>query len=175
VGGNLEFPQLDGKGKLYVNNRQLHEIDVVDLARLEVAFHFQLKGCVSPTGLAYVSQHRLITVCGNGSAKIVDADSGIELASLKIGKMADAVLYDAARQLALIPAAYGGLFIVALDCAENNKVIDTVATPPGTRTGAVDAVTGRVYLPAADFLPPSAPGRWPTEKPGTFAILVLDR
>jgi DNA-binding beta-propeller fold protein YncE len=175
VGGNLEFPQLDGLGKLYINNRKFRAIDVVDLSHLKVVSRITLKGCASPSGLAYVSDHRLIAACGNGRAKIVDAETGVELASLRIGSIPDAVLYDASRQLAMIPAASGGLYVIALAGSENNKLIDTVDIPPGTRTGAIDPTTGRVYLPAADFSPPTAPGRWPTEKPGTFKILVLDR
>jgi hypothetical protein len=48
-------------------------------------------------------------------------------------------------------------------------------TQPGARTGAVDSGAGRVYLPAARFMPPAAPGERPRMVPGSFEILVIGR
>jgi len=176
VGGALEFPALNGRGQLFINNEKLNEIDVVDLATRAVTAHWPMAGCTRPTGLAYVAGDRLVSACGNGVGKILSAKDGHEIASVTVGGFPDAVLYDAERGLALVPAALGGnLTVIALAGPDNNKVIDTVPTQIGARTGAVDPKTGRVYLPTAEYNLPVPAGQRPTTKPGTFQILVLDR
>ena len=94
VPGKLEFPAADGKGRLYVNVEDKNEIAVVDIAARKVVARYPLAGCRRPTGLAYVLGDRLVAACGDGAAKILDAASGRELASFKIGGFPDAVLYD---------------------------------------------------------------------------------
>ena len=176
VGGALEMPALDGKGRLYVNVEDKNEIAVVDLKTRATVAHYPLAGCEGPTGLAYVSGGRLVSSCANGVAKIIDAATGHENASLKIGAFPDAVLYDDVRGLALIPSAVSGtLAVIALKGAGDNTVVDSVATQIGARTGAVDPKSGRVYLPTAEYVLPVPAGQRPTTKPGTFTVLVLDR
>ncbi len=48
-----------------------------------------------------------------------------------------------------------------------------VATGRGARLGAVDPVTGKIYLPMADYTPASTPGGRPTMTPGSFHFLVV--
>ena len=176
VGGALEFAVLDGKGRLFVNREDKGDIAVIDLATLKVTGHYPLTRCGGPTGLAYVAGDRLISVCMTGVAKILDAATGKDIASLKIGARADAVIYDAARGLAYVPSAIpGNLAVIALSGPANNTVIDTVPTQAGARTGALDDKTGRIYLPTADYVAPAVAGGRPTTKPGTFTVLVLDR
>jgi DNA-binding beta-propeller fold protein YncE len=175
IGGALEFAQVDGKGRLWVNIEDKGEIAAVDIAGRKVVARWPLAGCEEPSGLAYVAGDRLVSACANGVAKIIDATSGKEIASLKIGLGPDSVLYDAARRLAYIPCGRAGnLAVIALDGPGNNTVVDTVATAVGARTGAVDARTGRIYLPTASFAPAAGSER-PQAKPGTFEVLVLDR
>jgi hypothetical protein len=42
----------------------------------------------------------------------------------------------------------------------------------GVHTGALDAVAGRLYVPAGNLK--IAPGARPTVTPGTFKIMVVD-
>jgi len=176
VGGALESPAVDGKGRLFVNNEARAEIDVIDLATRKVVGAYPMAGCEKPSGLAYVEGERLVSACRNGLAKILDAASGKEIASLPIGRRPDAVLYDPARSLAMVPSAESGtLSVIALAGPHDNQVTDVVPTEAGARTGAVDVKTGRVYLPVAKLAPPASPGRRPTPVPGTFGVLVLDR
>ena len=176
VGGSLEMPALDSKGRLYVNVEDKNEIAVVDLKTRTTIAHWPLAGCEGPTGLAYVSGGRLVAACANGVAKIVDAASGQEIASLKIGARPDAVIHDPVRHLAMIPSGLTGtLSVIALSGPANNTIVDTVQTQIGARTGDVDPKTGRVYLPAAEYVLPVPTGQRPSTKPGTFNVLVLDR
>jgi DNA-binding beta-propeller fold protein YncE len=176
VGGSLEFGMPDGAGRFYVNAADTHEIVVIDLTTRTIVKRYPMPGCLRPTGMAYVEGGRVISACPNGVAKIVDAASGREIASLPIGAGADAVIYDRARKLAYIPSGWTGtLAVIALEGPAANTVIDTVTTQKGARTGAVDPKTGRIYLPTADFGPQTAPGERPPMKPGSFTVLVLDR
>jgi DNA-binding beta-propeller fold protein YncE len=176
VGDHLEFGAPDGNGLFYVNVADKNQVAVVDLAAQKVVNRFDLPGCKRPTGLAYVAGNRVISDCGNGGVDILDAATGKALATFTVGGFPDAVIYDAKRKLAFVPSALGGtLSVIALDGAANNTIIDTVPTQLGARTGAVDPKTGRVYLPTAQYNLPVPAGQRPTTKPGTFAVLEVDR
>ena len=176
VGDSLEFPAADGKGRLYVNVEDKNQVAVVDIAARKAIARYPLGDCHGPTGLALVAGNRLISACANGVAKILDAASGREIASLKIGPRPDSVLYDADRGFAYIPSALTGtLAVIALAGKADNTIIDSVATQAGARTGAVDPKTGRIYLPTAQFVLPVPAGHRPAPKPGTFQVLVLGR
>jgi DNA-binding beta-propeller fold protein YncE len=176
VGGKLEFAASDRHGRLYVNGEDTHEIVVVDLAARKVVARYPMPDCRAPTGLALVEGGRLVSACANGKVEIVGAGDGKIIASLAVGEGPDAVLYDPARHLALIPSGRSGdLAVIALSGPKANSVIDTVPTQKGARTGAVDARSGRVWLPAARYAAPAAPGQRPAMVPGSFEVLVLDR
>lgn len=176
VGGALEFPAADGKGRLYVNAVDANQIDVIDLKTGKVIARWPLTNCRGPTGLALVAGARLITACGSGAADIVSTVDGRIITTLPIGAGPDAVIYDAGRGLALIPSGRSGtLAVIALSGPRANTVIDTVQTQIGARTGALDPKTGRVFLPTAQYVLPSPPGQRPRTKPGTFQVLVLGR
>jgi DNA-binding beta-propeller fold protein YncE len=176
VGDPLEFGQPDGKGKFYVNDEKTGEVVAVDLKARKVLAHYPMQGCTRPTGLAYVEGDRVISSCGSNVAKILDAATGHEIASLKIGGFPDAVLYDPKRHLAFVPTALDGqLTVISLAGPDNDKVVATVSTQIGARTGTVDPTSGKVYLPTAEYVLPVPAGQRPTTKPGTFQILVLDR
>jgi DNA-binding beta-propeller fold protein YncE len=176
VGDKLEFGQPDGAGLFFVNVEDKNQVAVVDLASRSVLRRYELPGCKSPTGLAYVEGARLVVACGGGAADILDAGSGKAIASFTVGGFPDAVIYDDQRHLALVPSARSGtLSVIALSGAGDNTIIDTVPTQIGARTGAVDTKTGKVYLPTAEYVLPVPAGQRPTPKPGTFTVLVLDR
>jgi hypothetical protein len=175
VDGDLEFGAADGAGKVFVNVENKNEIVVIDIKRRKVVGHYKLDGCEAPSGLAYVPQARaLISACSNGVAKVVAADDGKILSTLTIGLRPDATLYDPQRKLAYIPTGQDGLVYVI--AAGDAKHIEIVAKGPGqvgTRSGALDPKTGRLFLPSAMFAPATTPGGRPVATPGTFQVLVL--
>jgi len=175
LGGSLEFAAPDGKGKVFINAEDTHEIAVVDIAARKLVGRYPMPGCQGPTGLALVAGDRLISACRNGIAKILDSKTGAEIASLTIGVGPDAVIADAGRKLAYIPSGRAGtLAVIALSGAANNTVIDTVPTQVGARTGTMDPKTGTIYLPTAEY-GPLVPGQRPGTKPGAFQVLVVSR
>ena len=174
VGGGLEFAVPDGKGRLFVNGEENHEIVVIDLDAKKVVARYPMAGCLRPTGLALVSGHRLISSC-QSVVKIIDSVTGRDIATLPIGVGPDGVIYDGVRQMAYVPSGRSGtLAVIQLSGPHNNTVIDNVRTQVGARTGAVDPKTGKIYLPAAEYGPITT-GQRPAMKPGTFVVLVLGK
>ena len=178
IGGQLEFPAVNGRGALYVNVFNRNNVAVVDLAARKVRARYSLPGCIVPTGLAYVSHERLISVCFNGVAEILAARTGRRIARLKIGGFPDSVIYDPDHELAYVPSAGNGtLAVIALSGRNDDSIVDTVPTQVGTRTGAFDPGSARIWLPAAKFrrysLKRILAGRPPKMEAGTFKILVL--
>ena len=174
IGGKPEIAAADGEGRVFVNLEDETAIAVLDIAERKVIATYPLDGCEAPTGLAFdASAGVLISACDNGIAKVIEAKSGRDLATLKIGKGPDGVLLDAARRLAFIPAGDGTLAVLALHSASEIAVAEIVTTAAGAKTGALDPATGKIYLPSAKFTPPAKEGGRPTRIPGTFEILVV--
>ena len=175
VGGKLEFAVADGIGMLYVNVETAHEIAAIDVAARTVVRRIVLKGCVEPKGLAYdAALGVLISVCDNGVAKFILARDGTELASLHVGHGADAVIVDEKRQRAFVPSGDDGtLSIFDLHDPKHITRVQVLTTETGTRLGALDPLSGRLYLPSAQLGPPIPPRPWPSVVPGTFHLLLV--
>jgi DNA-binding beta-propeller fold protein YncE len=172
--GKPEVAAADGAGRVFVNLEDKNAVAVIDVAARKVVATYALNGCDAPTGLAYdAPTGLLIYACDNDVAKALDAQSGADVATLKIGKGPDGVLLDAARRRAFVPAADGTLTVLALGGHHEISVAETVATAPSAKTGAVDPATGKIYLPRAKMLPPEKEGARPKPEPGTFEILVV--
>jgi DNA-binding beta-propeller fold protein YncE len=181
IGGELEDVVARGDGKLFVNVEDKGTIAVVDLPMRQVAKMFPMKGCEEPTGLAYDAPNDMIvSACANGVAKFLDATQGTELASLNVGKGADGVIYDPGRKTIFIPGGDDGkLSIIRFTDRHDIKLIQTIAIPLGTRLGAIDVNTGKVYLPNALPDMKAPPLRLPGLPPippaakGSFEYLVV--
>ena len=174
--GKLEFPASNSKGKVFVNVQDAGEVAVIDVKTAKVTAKYKMAGCENASGLAYAAKSNLlIASCGNGTARVLEADSGKEVASIPIGKGPDSVIYDPLKQVAFIPCgASGDLEIISVADAGKVTKIQTLKTPPLARTGAIDP-QGRLYLMAAKpdpSKPPGGGGR-PTPKDGTFEMVVI--
>jgi DNA-binding beta-propeller fold protein YncE len=177
VGGHPEFTTADAKGQIYINvNRgETSELDTVDIASRTVTRRIPLTGCEGATGVAYDSADRLVlSVCDNGFLKVVDATTDRVSASIPVGPGADAVMFDSKRRRAFVASGDAGtLSIIAVRGSNDVALVQTLPTQVGTRLGAVDIESGRVYLPSAKFGPPEPPIPYPTVLPGSFDILVV--
>jgi len=179
--GKLETAVADGAGLVYVNLQETHSIAVVDIAKRKVLREIVMKGCEEPTGLAYDAEDGLvISVCSNGILKFIATDSEKEIASMKVGSGADGVIYDPKRHFAF---SFGGdegtLSVIRVRGRGDIALAQTLKTKQSARLGALDSITGRVYIPVATFGPPAAPIKLPgmEELPGlnphTFEFLVV--
>ena len=133
-----------------------------------------MKDCEDPSGLAYVEGADVVlSVCANKMLKVLDARSGVELETVAVGAGADAVIYDPAAHRAFVPSAIDGLLsVIDIRGPRSINVVEQVHTQIGTRTGAIDAKTGTLYLPTARFGPINKLG-WPEALPGTVELLVM--
>jgi DNA-binding beta-propeller fold protein YncE len=174
VGGTLEFPASDGIGHVFVNVQSVPEIAVIDVTRKSVTARYKLEGCKSTTGLAYAAQSKvLISSCANGVAKVLDAATGKEVASIPIGAGPDAVIYDPVRQRAFIPCGGDGVLeVISVPDPAHIAKLEEIPTQPGSRTGTVDPNTGRLYLMASKPDPTNSGPRG-GRLAGSFEVLVI--
>ena len=180
LGGQPEFIAADGTGRVYVNLEDKSEIAIVDARTLKLLARYDLApGCKSPTGLAMdQADKRLFAVCANKEMLVVDAGTGKILDTLPIGQHSDAAAFDPATGLAFASNGDGTLTIVSAAEEGGYKVAQTVATKPAARTMALDPMTHKIYLAAAEiegFDPPteSHPDPRPRIKPDSFMILTV--
>lgn len=174
VGGAAEAAAVDGQGLVFTHLEDKNAFVVIDAKTLKVKATFAMKDCEEPSGIAFVPDGRLIlSACKNGIARVSNADTGAEVATLPIGARPDAALYDARARLGYVPSGDAKLTVISFDGKPH--VIDVVATKPGARTAALDTETGRIYLPTADFGPVDAKTNRPTILPDTFGIVVVGK
>src|SRR5258708_6789893 len=115
VGGHPEFAAADGTGKVYINvNRgKMSEIVALDIASRRIVKRVPLKGCEEATGLAYDQADKLIiSVCDNGILKAFDTRAGRVVASIAVGRGADAVIFDSMRRRAFVAGGEDGTLCV---------------------------------------------------------------
>jgi DNA-binding beta-propeller fold protein YncE len=176
VDGHPEFAAADGMGNIYINvNRaKSSEIVAIDIVSRKTVKHVPLDGCEEATGLAYDEADKLvISVCDNGVLKAYDTRAQRVVASVAVGRGADAVMFDATRRRAFVASGDdGNLSVIAIRSNSDIALVQTLRTQVGTRLGAVDIGTGRVYLPSAKFGPPKPPIPYPTVLPGSFEFLI---
>jgi DNA-binding beta-propeller fold protein YncE len=176
VDGHPEFAAADGTGNVYINvNRgKSSEIVSMDMISRKVVKRIPLDGCEEATGLAYDQTDQIVlSVCDNGILKAYDARAGRVVASIAVGRGADAVMFDSVRRRAFVAGGEDGtLSVIAVRGGGDIALVQTLSTQAGTRLGAVDTDSGRVYLPSAKFGPPKPPIPYPTVVAGTFEFLV---
>lgn len=180
LGGKPEFSATDGKGTVFVNIEDKHQISVINAKTATVEKQWSIAPGEEPSGLAIDTvQHRLFSVCGNKMMVVTDAKTGKTITTVPIGNNTDGVVFDPALRRAYSANGDGTLTIVHEEKGVY-AVMETVQTQKGARTIALDATTHRVYLPAAEYLPPPPPTaenprpRAPI-KPGSFVILEIEQ
>jgi hypothetical protein len=176
--GDPEFATTNDHGRLFVNLTDLHRLSVVDLRDRKVVASVNLSHCQEPSGIAYDQKFELIlSVCGNGVLKAVNATTLKEVASLGVGRGADAVILDESRDRLYVPAGDDALLNIIAVTASGLSSIATVKTEPDAASGAVDPASGLVYLPVGrrERSSGAAKGEWhpPPTVPGSFHILVV--
>lgn len=169
----LEVPVLYDTQMLAVNDEASGEIELVDLAAKKFIATIAMPGCEKPTGLAYSPEHGVaISACANGKAALVDMVDRELIGLLPIGMGPDTAIWDSQNHRFLIPCGKSGTLSVIRVELGNRLFLSSVATDISARTAALDPVSGRLYLPAAQFA--AAPeGQRPSAVPGTFHLVVL--
>ncbi len=177
--GKPEFPQVDGKGNVFVNIEDKNSIVLISAADKKIVATWPLNGCESPSGLAHDhAGARLFSVCDGSRMAVTDAKTGRQMALATIGNGPDAAGYDAKDGLAFSSNGDGTLSVV--DTRNGYKTIQTLTTAKGARTMAYDSEADRIYLSSAAYGPAPAatvavPRPRPSVLPDSFTILVVGR
>ncbi len=178
IGAGLEAAAPDGKGRLYVDGADQHDIIAIDTRNNTVISHWPMTGCERPHGIAVDTEaRRVFASCANKVLVEVDADKGTNVASATIGGFSDGAVFDATRKLVLSSNGEGTVTVLQEKGATALVPMGDVRTIPSARTIAIDPETGRLFLPAADiakYEPPTTPGgrMHITFVPGSMKLLV---
>ncbi len=173
LGGKLEAATSD-PAHIYVNVEDLGQIASIDSKTWKEDHRWTLTGCEEPSGMGIdEKKHRLFSVCGNKKMVVVDVIRGNLIATLDTGAGTDGGGYDPGLGYAFASNGGDGTLTVVKEGSDGKyAVADSIPTQRGARTLAIDLKTHRVFLPTAELGPPAEGQRWPSVKPGTFAILV---
>jgi YVTN family beta-propeller protein len=164
----------DGQGKIYVNNAEKSEVDVIDAKTFKVMATWPVAPGKDNSGLAIdISTMRLFIGCGSKTLVVMDATNGKIVSSLPIGDECDAVGFDKKLKTVYSSNGDGTLTIIKEWSAGKFTVEEILKTQEGARTIAVDQTTHLLYLPTADFKPKDPKSFRPTAIPGTFRVLVV--
>src|SRR5579862_5723096 len=178
VGGKPEFAQIDGKGHIYANIEDKNEIIEIDAKNALVAKRYSIAPCDSPSGLAIDPKGRLYSVCENKLMVVSDPATGKVLATAAIGGGTDGVAFDDGHAFSA-NGADGTITMVGETSPGKFEPVATIQTTKGARTIASDQKAHKLYLPAAEYGPPTEgkdgkKGR-PQALADTFHIVVVGR
>jgi DNA-binding beta-propeller fold protein YncE len=166
----------DGKGKIYVNNAEKSEIDVIDATTFKVINTWPIAPGKSASGLAIDrATMRLFAGCDNQLLVVMDATNGKVITTLPIDDECDAVGFDIRLKTVYSSNGEGTLTIIKELSPDKFVVAQVLKTEKGARTQAVDQITHTVYLPTADFKPKDPKSFRPAAIPGTFRVLVVEQ
>ncbi|HVS92159.1 MAG TPA: YncE family protein [Mucilaginibacter sp.] len=164
----------DGKGRIYVNNAEKSEMDVIDAKTFKVIHSWPIAPGKSASGLAIDRQSMsLFAGCDNQKLVVMDATNGKVITTLPIGDECDAVGFDKPLKTIYSSNGDGTLTIIKEISANKFEVVKNLKTKAGARTQAVEPVSHLIYLPTGEFEPKKAGEFRPKLKPGTFQVLVV--
>lgn len=179
LGGGAEAAVVNGKGTGFVNLEESATLISFDPQGLSVKQKWPITGCKTPTGLAMdVANARLFIGCRSKVLAVMDADSGKVIATLPIGERVDAVAFDADNKLIFASNGDGTVSVIRQKSANEYESVGDIQTQKSAKTMAFDPKSKRLFLSAAEMeTPPAAEGQRvrPRPKPGTFAVLVVER
>jgi DNA-binding beta-propeller fold protein YncE len=166
----------DGKGKIYVNNAEKAEMDVIDASTFTIVARWPNTPGKGASGLAIDRQTmRLFAACDNKLMIVMNATNGKVISSLPTGDESDGVGFDNQLKIAYSSNGDGTLTVVKELSADSFEIAENILTSMGARTITVDQKTHRIYLPSAKFKPSTKESFRPETIPGTFKILAIAR
>ncbi|HEY4209221.1 MAG TPA: YncE family protein [Puia sp.] len=166
----------DGAGRIYVNNAEKSEIDVIDATSWTILYSWPIAPGKSGSGLAIDrSTMRLFTGCDNQLLIVMDARTGRIVQQLPIGDGCDAVSFDHRLGAVYSSNGDGTLTIIKALTPDQYSVLQDLKTKKGARTMAVDQLTHNIYLPTGEFAPKKTGQFRASLIPGTFQVLVVEK
>ncbi|MBF0472496.1 MAG: YncE family protein [Nitrospirae bacterium] len=177
LSGKPELAVTDNLGRVFVNLEDTNEVIELDSKKLDILKRYSIKPCVEPTGIAIDIEHnQIFSGCHNKIMTVLDIKLGKVTTTVPIGEGVDGGTFDAGTGLAFSSNGEGTLTIIHQSSGRFETEI--IPTKKSARTMALDTVTHKIYLPAADFaqLPEAktgAPKQHPLMIEDSFVILVV--
>ncbi len=179
LGGGAEAATLNDKGTGFVNLGKEAMVASFDPVALTVKQKWPITGCEKPTGMAIdAANSRLFIGCRSKVLAVMDAENGKVITTLPIGDRVDAVAFDADNQLIFASNGDGTVSVIRQKSPNEYESIGDIQTQKSAKTMAFDPKTKRLFLSAAEMesAPPANGTRAHMRpRPGTFAVLVVDR
>jgi DNA-binding beta-propeller fold protein YncE len=160
-----------------VNLEEEAEVVSYDPQALTVKGKYPITGCKTPTGLAMdAANSRLFIGCRSKVMAVMNAETGKVITTLPIGTRVDAVAFDADNKLIFCSNGDGTISVIHQKSADEYESVGDIHTQESAKTMALDPKSKRMFLSAAEMVPPPAgqKGRG-KPKPGSFTILVVER
>jgi DNA-binding beta-propeller fold protein YncE len=176
LNGKPEFAAADGKGMVFVNIEDTHELTSIDAGKAVVVKTWSLKPCEEPAGLAIdLKSRRLFAGCHNKMVAVANADNGNVVTTFPIGQGTDAMAFDPGSSLVFSSNGDGTLTVAHEDSADKYTVAQNAETQKFARTMALNPATHDVFLVTAEIEMLPGEGKQPRRsmKPGTFTLLVV--
>ncbi|MDE2487197.1 MAG: YncE family protein [Alphaproteobacteria bacterium] len=150
----LEASAADGKGFLYVNERDRNRVAKVDLKTRKAVAEWPIADCALPVGMAMDrAANRLFIGCRGDHPvlAVVDAADGREITVLPIGRGNDGVVYDPAeRRIFTSNGLDANIVIFDQLGPDSYRLAGAVTTRPIARTMAFDPTTRKIYTVTAE-------------------------
>ena len=144
----------DGKGTLYVAERDKDRVAKVDARSHALVAEWDVPKCDQPTGMAFdAASNRLFVGCKGERPvlSVIDVATGKVVAQPEIGRGNDTVRFDAqARRVFTANGVEGNIVIYDQVGADSYKLFQAVTTRPIARTLAIDPATKKLYTVTAE-------------------------
>ena len=176
AGEKLEYAASDDSGSIYVAGEGNGDLIKVNARSNRLVAHWPAPGCSSPHGLAVDSKgRRAFLGCANAVMVVMNIDDGRVVATLPIGRGNDAVAFDARRKRVFSSnGADGTISVFRQLTPDRYEGLEPIATQVSGRTMALDPITGRLFVPAAETDPSPTQGGRRHVRPGTLKLLMFD-
>jgi uncharacterized protein YjiK len=190
LGGAPEQAATDGKGTIYVDVEDKHNIAVVDAKTLTVKAHYDLEGKADGcAGLALDAKNGILfAACRNPTVMVImSAKDGKILDTLPLAGSSDGAAFNPKTMEAFSSHGNGTLSVIKENSPTSFTVEETLKTMQGAKTCTLDAKTGNILLIAAEYGPAPAPATPPdpTKKggrgrggpmlPDSFTVVVVGK
>src|SRR5579885_458493 len=144
----------NGKDRIFINNEDNKQIDVIDSKNWKVIGHYAT--CEGATGIAMDREsNRIFSACDD-TTYVLDAANGHVVAKVNTGGNVDAAGWDQSQKLLYIPSGEGNVTVIHEDSPDKYSVVATVPTMRGARTIAVDDKNHIAYVFTPEYGPPPA-------------------
>lgn len=161
-------------GAILAPMRDRNLLQQLDPRDLTVQKTWRLGECQQPSATLWEPASRRVLIACRGEKPVLvalDPAAGI-VATLPIGRGAEALAFDAGRKLVVVANGTDGtLTVIRQDGPNEYAVVETTATRPGARVLAMDERTQRLFTVAATTTQPAG-DKPPLHHPDSFTILT---